>query len=354
MKKMLLVFSVATALPAAAFAQTNVTLYGIADAGIGWVDSGGPGDSSTMVVNSGYQSASRFGLRGAEDLGAGLKATFNIEAGLNFDTGASESDTGGTFFGRRAVVGLLGGFGEVRLGRDYTPGFMAAMATDIFAYGLYGNWANYSVAAGGIETRASNGIHYTGSFGGVTVRAMYSEGETVSPANSGGRDMWGLSGVYAGGPLTIQAYYQEINNTAGDALKQMGVGGGYDFGAVRLLVNYGVADGDGTAVPHAFADRVQAIGLGGGIKLGGGELLAQIIRINGDSTVPGGDPKATSFGVGYVLPLSKRTNLYATYGTMRNNDTAAYTMYSAGNMVRAGDGSGSDPKGIAVGVRHRF
>ncbi|MCD6672671.1 MAG: porin [Burkholderiaceae bacterium] len=364
MKKTLLAVAVAAALPAAAFAQTNVTLYGIADVGAGWNDTDGPGDSSTMVVNSGYQSTSRFGVRGTEDLGSGLKATFNIEAGVKWDTG--NSDPAG-FWQRRSVVGLAGGFGEVRLGRDYTPAFSAAGTTDVMGYGLLGNWLTYTAGAGGITTRGSNGIHYTGTFSGVTLRAMYAEGELtdqtvggVKVQDSGGNDAFGLSAVYAGGPLTIQGYYQEVNNVLGDAVKQAGIGAGYNFGAFRLTLTYGVADADGTALVRAAAagspdvDKMQALGLGAGIKVGTGEVLAQVIQIKGDSATAGlRDPKGTSFGLAYVHPLSKRTNLYATYGMMRNNSTGNFAILASDNSVAAG-AAGADPKGVAIGIRHLF
>ncbi len=352
MKKTLLAVAVAAALPAAAFAQTNVTLYGIADAGVGWNDTDGPGDSNTMVVNSGYQSTSRFGIRGTEDLGGGLKATFNIEAGVKWDTG--DSDPAG-FWQRRSVVGLAGGFGEVRLGRDYTPGFSAAGTTDVMGYGLLGNWLTYT-AQGGIATRASNGIHYTGAFGGVTLRAMYAEGEltdVTGVSDSGGNDAFGLSAVYAGGPLTVQGYYQEVNNILGDAVKQAGIGAGYNFGAFRLTLTYGVADAD-SGVTVAGGDKLQGLGLGAGLKLGTGELLAQVIQMKVDNPVAGGsDPKGTSFGIAYVHPLSKRTNLYATYGMMRNNSTGQFAVLASDNRVAAG-APGADPKGFAVGIRHLF
>src|SRR5690606_7696962 len=114
-----------------------------------------------------------------------------------------------------AVVGVAGGFGEIRLGRAYTPGFTAAGTTDVMGYGLFGNWLTFTAQNGlvagtagatnlnGITTRASNGLHYTSpNWGGFTLRAMYATGEAddvVAPSNSG--DMYGLSGVYAAGPL---------------------------------------------------------------------------------------------------------------------------------------------------------
>lgn len=363
MKKTLLAVAVAAALPAAAFAQTNVTLYGIADAGVGFVDTDGPGADAAMVVNSGYQSTSRFGIRGTEDLGSGLKATFNIEAGVNWDDGTTD---GNGFFQRRSVVGLAGGFGEVRFGRDYTPGFSAAGTTDVMGYGLLGNWLSFTAGAGGITTRASNGVHYTGSFSGITVRAMYATGETndaVAGAMSGDKDIddaWGLSAVWAGGPLTLQGYYQEINGgptnggVPAETTKQYGIGGGYNFGAFRVTLTYGKADSDAVIFGGGVADEVQGLGLGAGVKIGTGELLAQVIQIEADSVTAGvRDPKATVFGIAYVHPLSKRTNLYATYGMARNNSTGQFAVLASANRAAAG-APGADPQGVAIGIRHLF
>jgi len=366
MKKSLLAVAVAAALPVAAFAQTNVTLYGIADVGVGMNDTDGPGTDNFMVVNSGYQSTSRWGIRGSEDLGGGLKAIFNVEAGIDMDTGivddqaASGIAHGPGYFSRRSVVGLAGGFGEVRLGRDYTTGFSAAGQTDIMGYGLFGNWLAYTAGAGGITTRASNGIWYTSPAfgntkcmagptpdcpafgGGLTVTGFYTTGETNVDPNEAG-DGWGLAVVYKGGPLVAQIYYQELNDAAGDAKKEMGLGGGWNFGAFRVTAAYG------TTETPAGVDTDGA-SLGVGIKLGAGELLGQAIQIKRDVA---GDPKATILGLAYVHPLSKRTNLYATYGMARNNAAGSFSMLASDNSVAAG-AVGADPKGFAVGVRHMF
>lgn len=362
MKKTLLAVAVAAALPAVAFAQTNVTLYGIADAGIGWNDSGASGKSSTVVVNSGYQSTSRFGVRGTEDLGSGLKATFNLESGVKFDTGATDDTvnfqkgTQNTFWQRRAVVGLAGGFGEVRLGRDYTPGFSAAGTTDVMGYGLLGNWLTFTAGAGGITTRASNGLHYTGTFGGVTVRAMYATGENVDPRSAG--DMYGVSAVYVGGPLTVQGYWQQLKTntplnaaTNNKSIDQAGIGAGYNFGGFRLTLTYGISDPD-NALEAGMGKKTQGLGLGAGVKVGVGEVLAQVMQLKTD-VVAGTDPKATVFGIAYVHPLSKRTNLYATFGTARNNSAGTFAVLASDNSV-APVNPGDDPKGFAVGIRHLF
>ncbi|MDB5745882.1 MAG: porin, partial [Massilia sp.] len=124
-----------TTLPLFAHAQTNVAIYGTMDAAIAVEDTDAPGEKRRTVVNSGNQSSSRLGFRGTEDLGNGLKAMFNIEAGVALDTGAADS----ALFGRRAVVGLQGGFGQLTVGREYSPIASVAAATDVFGQGFYGS-----------------------------------------------------------------------------------------------------------------------------------------------------------------------------------------------------------------------
>ena len=340
MKKSLLALAVLGAFAGAAAAQTNVTMYGIADAGIGMQDSDAPTDSAVTVF-SGVQSTSRFGVRGSEDLGGGLKATFNIEAGVNWDTGAAD----GVFWQRRAVVGLASSWGEVRLGRDYTPGFLAGGVGDVMGYGLFGNWLTFTAQAGGygVTTRASNGLHYTGSFGGVTVRAMYAAGEDYTGNNVG--DMYGLSGVYAAGPLSVAAYWQQTDfGPAGDG-QQYGIGGQYNFGAFRVGLNYGAAEIDNQPDHTGWA-------IGAGMKVGSGEILVQYIQQELD-VANAADPSAKSIGLAYVHPLSKRTNLYATYGQLKNEDGGAFGLRYSQSVVPAA-GANADPKAFAVGIRHMF
>lgn len=339
MKKSLLALAVLGAFAGGAVAQTNVTLYGIADAGIGMSDTNAPGTDSIVTVFSGVQSTSRFGVRGTEDLGGGLKATFNIETGVNFDTGAADA----TFWQRRAVVGLASTWGEIRLGRDYTPGFSAAGTTDIMGYGLFGNWLTYTAQAAGsnlgITTRASNGLHYTGTFGGITVRAMYATGEDVTGNNVG--DMYGLSGVYAAGPLTVQGYFQSTDNGVGND-DQWGLGAQYRMGMFRVAANYGMADRNDGVEHEGYA-------IGVGVKLGAGEVILNYLH---QEVNLAGTPEADTVGLAYVHPLSKRTNLYATYGKTNNKNGAAFNLnYSQSSVSGAG---GGDPQAFAVGIRHMF
>lgn len=354
MKRSLLALAVLGAFAGAASAQTNVTLYGIADASIGMADNDAPGSDNAVNVFSGVQSSSRFGIRGSEDLGSGLKATFNIESGVDFDTGNASNGT--QFWARRAVLGLAGGFGEVRLGRDYTPGYSSMGTTDVMGLGLFGNWLTYG-SNGGITSRAGNGLHYTSpNWGGLTVRAMYATGEADDVTRpSGDGDIYGLSGVYANGPLTVQGYYQQGELAfAGTGapfdtfdVDQYGVGAQYRFAAFRVALNYGMAD---TEQLGGGSEEHEAIGFGVGVKLGVGEFLFNYIQQETDAA---GDPEAKSFGIGYVHPLSKRTNLYASYGQLENDGGADFALRT--NAFGIGGGvANTEPKAFAVGIRHLF
>ena len=128
MKKSLIALAVLAA-SGAAMAQSSVTLFGVVDATYAY--GSGSASNKSQLTNSGYNS-SRLGFRGVEDLGGGMTASFWLEAGVNNDNGSGANTNtnnqatgatggGGLTFNRRSTVSLSGGFGEVRLGRDFTP-----------------------------------------------------------------------------------------------------------------------------------------------------------------------------------------------------------------------------------------
>ena len=134
----------------------------------------------SLVLRKGTAAeCSRIGLRGEEDLGGGLKAEFNIESGLALDTGTADS----AFWGRRAVVGLQGGFGSLLIGREYSPIASVAAASDIFGQGYFGT--NLSAfTSGRLSRRLSNSVSYrTPSIGGVRASLVASPSEGVSSAS---------------------------------------------------------------------------------------------------------------------------------------------------------------------------
>ncbi len=200
MQKKLIALAVAGLASTAAFAQTNVTIYGIVDYGYSYrfdgrgLDSltnkgsvGGPNSSSRL--DSGLQSGNRLGFKGTEDLGNGLKAVFLLEQGFNMDTG-TQAGGGDQMFNRQAYAGLSGNFGTAVGGRLYTPFYTMMLQYDPFANGTMGQYTNVwtpAATAGGLggltnPFRVDNAIAYISpSFGGFTVTGAFSN-------NAGGDD----------------------------------------------------------------------------------------------------------------------------------------------------------------------
>jgi len=322
--------------PLYAVAQTNVTLYGVVDAAIESADQGGSIGRHTNV-QSGNQSGSRFGFRGAEDLGNGVKAIFNLEAGVAVDTGAQDASG---LFQRRAVVGLEGDFGTLTLGREYSPLAQVAGASDEFGQGFYGN--NLTAFDNGLTRRLANSINFkSASFGGVDVMAAYSAGEkTTSPSNN--LIAWGAEfkqgGLYVGG-----AYQTRKPAVAGDT-KEYGVGAGYtfaDLGGFEIKGNYLAAD------PIGDNNTFKQYNLGVGYPFGASKVYANVQQ----NKLAGA--KGNAWALAYSYTLSKRTNLYATYASLNNNAAGAFSLKSGSNAV-APAAAGNDPSVLTVGIRHTF
>lgn len=353
----------------------SVTLYGVADAGVVLSRSDAPGARTAKALASGIASASRWGLRGTEDLGDGLKAIFQLEAGFDLDTGTatayagnpstatptSPNGTSGTGFNRRSFVGLETRFGTVTLGRDYTPFFYSALGADIFRLGLFGNLQAMVQPAGGSErfARVSNAIFYDSPlFAGVKARATYSLGsESAGGAGQLPRDanrFLGVGADYTMGGLFVTASYQELKVplVAGSPAAFTGstqrrkdalIGARYDIGDFAMTGGYWKM-----GAPQSATDAW----LGASMKFGLGMVLVQVQRLEQDNPA-GADRKGTALGLAYLYALSKRTSLYASYGTTRNNLTASFAVTSNSATFPAGRAD-ADPSALALGMRHTF
>lgn len=323
-------------LPLAASAQSSVTVYGIADASIGREDTGAPGGSRTVTA-SGNQSTSRIGFRGTEDIGNGLKAVFNLEAGVALDTGAGDS----SLFGRRAVVGLEGAFGQVLIGREYTPAADVANATDINGQGFYGTNLN-SFGTNKLTRRISNSVNYrSNSLNGFKFGAAYGAGETTTGPSL---DLAGVSLAYAGGNLYVGAAYQIFERLVTGDDKEYVVGAAYKMGAFELRTNYMVADQTGAN------NKYEQINLGLSYSFGANKVFGNVQQTELENGAEG-----KGFSVAYTYNLSKRTNVYASYAHLSNNAQGLFAIQSAGSTVAPPTGAnGADPKALALGVRHTF
>ena len=157
MKKALIALAVLGLTGGAAVAQSSVTLFGVVDADLRYTKSSG---QTLKKLDSSGLNTSRFGVRGTEDLGGGLKAGFWLESEINTDTGVAGAASGGAFWGRRATVSLSGEFGEVRLGRNKTASRLHLEDFDPYAFTGLGNvGALYSNLGSGNSTafgRADN------------------------------------------------------------------------------------------------------------------------------------------------------------------------------------------------------
>lgn len=332
-----------TSLPLFAHAQTNVTVYGIMDAAVAVEDTDVPGEGRRTVINSGNQSSSRIGFRGTEDLGNGLKAMFNIEAGVAIDTGAADS----SLFGRRSVVGLQGNFGQLTLGREYSPIASVAAATDVFGQGFYGS--NLSAfTSNRLTRRLSNSINFKSApMSGFSVLAAYSAGErTVDPSG----DLMGVALEYANGPFYAGAGYHQLERVAQEDDKEMAFGAGYKFGDFDLKGNYLRADQAGAN------NKFEQINVGAAYAMGPNKFFVNLQRNEIENGARG-----NAWAIAYTYAFSKRTNLYTTYGSMRNNDRGTFGLTSSSTSVTPTTTgatpvaiAGADPTVFTVGVRHSF
>ena len=335
-----LVAALAAAAPLFAAAQTNVTLYGIVDVAVESADNGGPGGRHTFV-NSGDQSTSRFGFRGTEDLGNGLKAIFNVEGGFTADTGVNDASG---LFQRRAVVGLEGDFGTVTLGREYSPIASIAAATDEFGQGFYGN--NLSAFGTGRATRRlSNSVNYrSAAWNGFKLLATYSAGEkTTGPSG----DLKGVGLEYTKGNLYLGAAYHNVKNDANTDDKEYGAGAAYKFdqlGGFEIKANYLGAD------PHGPNNQFKEYNLGFGYPIGASKVL---VNLQQDRLETGA--RGNAWALAYTYALSKRTNVYASYASMNNNNLATFALNSSSNtLTPPATALSADPSVFAIGLRHTF
>jgi len=343
MKKTLIALAVLT-VSATSFAQSTVTMFGVIDAA--YASGSGSVSNKTQLKNSGYNS-SRFGVRGTEDLGGGLSASFHLEAGVNNDDGtasasntnnqavtAANAGTQGLTFNRRSTVSLTGGFGEVRLGRDYTPQFWTETAFDPF--GTNGVGTNIAFNKGGLTgVRASNSIGYLSpSFSGVKVWVQTYMGENASTAAKAG-DGNAVRFSYDQGPLSLAFATSSTTIAAGTKNETSNIGGSYDLGVAKLIAQSnktkvtGAADIDGYVV-------------GATAPMGAGT-----VRFSLSETDKAG-VKSNLTAIGYVYGLSKRTDLYATYASVKNKGGATAALNGAAT------GANQSSTGYDFGVKHSF
>ena len=347
MKKSLIALA-ALAASGFAMAQSSVTLFGVVDTGVTYVD----GATNWSGLTSGNNATSRLGFRGVEDLGGGLKANFWLEAGINTDSGNGNSgvENGSTQeglqFKRRSTIGLEGGFGEVRLGRELTAAYNAVSRYDVF--GTVGVAQSRIWGQAGNVIRINNMIsYYTPNFSGFKAAVNYGFGEQAESRDS---RYVGASLTYDNGPLSVGFGAERLNRGASyatvlaDDITAYGIGASYNFGVAKLAAAYRTQENKviaGTKVDRdAFLIGLSApVGAAGEVKVSYNRYETEV---NG-----GADQKADQFGLGYVHNMSKRTAVYGTYAYIKNKNGSALTLGSATL-------DNGKQQAVQVGVRHAF
>lgn len=349
MKKSLLALAVLGSFSGLASAQSSVTLFGIVDVNARYIKNGG---LDRYLVGTDGNASSRLGVRGVEDLGGGLKAGFWLESQVNPDMGTSnQPDTGvtaafnttGRFWHRRATVSLIGGFGEVRLGRDQTPTWTAFADFDVFGTVGVGDAGRTFTLPGTVvvdtRVRTDNAVSYfLPALGGLYGQLTVVPGEgTLGKKYMGGRV------GYLAGPLNVTGAYGQTEATTAEDYKVAVVSGSYDFGGFKLLASYMQTKLD---LPASIKDTHLTVG--GSVKVGAGTIKASYSRTDGKESIATRD--ANQFAVGYVHDLSKRTAVYGTAAHIKNKGSANFTVQGGGPALAAGGKS----SGLDLGIRHSF
>jgi predicted porin len=376
MQKKIIALAVAALASTAAFAQTNVTVYGVADAtfdGIIVSDSlnqaNNVGSFNRVSANSSY-----IGFKGTEDLGNGLKAVFQFENTVGFDSGATVATN------RDSFVGLSSGMGTVVAGNMTGPtrGLGASLDVNEGATGIGANAGIIGKLGGGtgasrFDTRWANAVAYVSpSFAGVTLVGAYVADEdktregvdNSTTANVGGVSATGATTVTVNTPARTTGYdvgakwegagfmagiaynWYQAGNMDGTASDNIRLGGSYKgaWGAVNLMWEETKVETIGSS------NKQQKWGIGGAFNIGKGAVIGQYYQaLESDNVKNNG---AQLVEVGYRYSLSKRTSVRAIYAWL-DNESAANFDYGV-NAAAAGTATGATIQGLSVGLRHSF
>jgi len=367
MKKTLIAASLLAGFAGAAHAQSNVTLYGVVDIGLGYNKVKLPkninanyGSQSRLGMIDGVQNGSRWGLRGSEDLGDGLRAVFQLESGFNSRTGSAGQ--GGRLFGRHATLGLAGdSWGQLDFGRQ--TNMASKYFGDIDPMSAAYTQSNLGHGIGSVNTRRlSNMVMYrTPDISGFQFGIGYSfntQGAGAEDFRTRHNNRSLTTGLrYLNGPLNIAVSFDRIGVANQKAKPTIyAIGATYDFEVVKVAAAYGrTSDGwmngqeaqgltsgwDGELFAKGFKANSYMLGLSA--PLGDGSKVftswQHIKPKNNKLVMVTADDETTNvYSVGYTYDLSKRTNLYS------------YASYATNYYFTDGVKSTA----VGVGLRHRF
>ena len=319
-------------------AQSNLTLYGILDSSLEITNAG---NGATVRMDSGGLNTSRFGLKGAEDIGAGYQIKFQLEQGISSTTGAASNPA--FAFSRQAWVGVAAPWGEVRVGLQNSPVYIPVVGVlDAFTVNTLASGMDSFLS---ISPRQNNAITYLSpDFNGLTGQVMISLRDASSKPNNGVA-AYNLAVEYSRGPLNAAFGYQRVTNFIGSAtLNALFAGANYAFGPLRVFAAYhnakitGSVDKDVYALSASYQFSPSTM-----LSFGGAHAHDRTGMGNGGDQV----------GLMYWYFVSKRTTLYASAAFLDNHNHATFTINGAPVGIPVAY-PGADPRGIQLGIQHRF
>ncbi len=323
MKKRFLAIAIAAGLASPFAANADATVYGKINLSVGTVDEGNFGDDNWQVRSH----ASRLGVKGSEDLGNGLSATYKLEYGVSPDEGATGQNGGGDggLSRRNQYVGLKGGFGEIRVGRHDTPLKMSQGKWDQFN-DMDGDLGNIS----GGENRLDNVVAYLNKVGNVkfAVAIVPGEGDGQTTGGDGISDTISAMGAYSSGPLYVALAFDSYDDTTGGIADSEGFEDRTRLTAIYKMgkMQFGFIWEDSGAVTGGE----DADGYGLNFAMGMGKNKVKFQYITGEDDA---DNEATLMSLGYDWGLSKRTTAYVSYNDYEAEDAAGNTGEEATTMV---------------------
>jgi predicted porin len=380
MKKQLTALALALVAAPTVFAQSTVTLYGVIDEGINYTNN--TGGHNNFEMESGYAYGSRWGLKGAEDLGGGLKSIFTLENGFDLNTG--RANQGGRMFGRQALVGISSNYGTVTMGRQYDSmvDYMAPTTAN-------GSWAGYLFAHPydndntDNSFRVSNSVKYASpNLAGFTFGGVY--GFSNAAGQFANNRLMSVGASYVGGPFTIGVAYMDIDNVGGTSTgavatndssffaghqREVGAGINYKFGQATVGFAYDHVrldnpTGNGYLTPGTFPTGVTV----GSLTFDNFELNAQYYitptffvggmytytRGRYDGSNGSSTPKWNQIGLMADYNLSRRTDIYV-QGVYQKVSGSTGTFLDQAFITGTDNSSSTNKQVVArVALRHLF
>ncbi len=308
MKKLSLALLILSAFSAAAQAESSVTVHGRIDLGLT--------KANNLSIQEKANHPSYIGFKGMEDLGGGLSANFWLESGLEADTGAA---TAANFWGRDAAIGLVGGFGTVKLGLVKALIKSTEARVDPFSAegAIGGDYTKYVLRAGNKigQSRVSNAVTYIST----NIEGFVFSGQAILSETKNVNAGFSALTIYDNGPFSAQIGYEKPVAASATAVQpnMYSLGGGYKLGSdLKFTGVYTRGDTKTTTVASATGGILKGFLVGATYSIGGGDAKAVYAKQKNEKY-----NTLEEIGVGYDYGLSKRTTLYGYAGTGKNRFT---------------------------------